>query len=165
MQKYIFRRRRAISNVVAAALLIGIVVAAVALIWFLIAPMFTPRAGITVYDITTYDNDGNDCIDQIEFKIKNTGTVALEFDVNITTSTGGSYFTIQDSGVNIYANGKWASDFGATIKGIKKVLGPGEEILCIVYIGDDVGFGLTSGSSFTIYIGIKTTGTTYTFTP
>lgn|GEM_PF-4546817 len=164
MQKYIFRRRRAISNVVAAALLIGIVVAAVALIWFLIAPMFTPRVGITVYDIATYDNDGDHYIDQIEFKIKNTGTVALEFDVNIN-QTGTPRPTIQDSGVNIATGNKWASDYNATITGIKRVIGPGEEILCTVYIGNDAGFGLTSGSSFTIYIGIKTTGTTYTFTP
>ena len=66
MQKYIFRRRRAISNVVAAALLIGIVVVAVALIWFLIAPMFTPKVGLTLVSVTVDSRDGDEYYDVIE---------------------------------------------------------------------------------------------------
>ncbi len=162
MQKYIFRRRRAISNVVAAALLIGIVVVAVALIWFLVAPMFTPRAGLSVYNVKVYDRDGDGNADEISFTIKNTGTMAIELDTTITYDSK-TKETIEDSGINIRTGNRWATDHGATIQGEKRTIGPGEEVTVTVYISDDDKFNLEKGDDFWIYVGVKTTGITYTF--
>ncbi|MHA1594581.1 MAG: archaellin/type IV pilin N-terminal domain-containing protein [Candidatus Baldrarchaeia archaeon] len=162
MQKYIFRRRRAISNVVAAALLIGIVVVAVALIWFLVAPMFTPRVGLTVYNVKIYDRDGDGNADEISFTIKNTGTMAIELDTTITYDSK-TKETIEDSGINIKVGKRWATDCGATIQGEKRTIGPGEEVTVTVYISNDDEFDLDKGDAYDIYVGVKTTGTTYMF--
>jgi len=157
LQKYIFRKRRAISNVVAAALLIGIVVVAVALIWFLIAPMFTPKVGLTLVSVSVDSKDGDAFYDVIEVVLRNTGTVALE----LNTSIG-----ILDSGIDLRVGSTYASSLNATIQGNQPVLSPGTDMRCTIFIpttGDrDNSFGLTSGITLDVIVYVKGVGT-YTF--
>ena len=157
MQKYIFRRRRAISNVVAAALLIGIVVVAVALIWFLIAPMFTPKVGLTLVSVSLDNRDGDAYYDVIEIVLRNTGTVALE----LNTTTG-----ISDSGIDLRVGTTYASNIsGITIQGNQPVMSPNTDMRCTIFIPTDYDddFGLASGVTLTIIVSIKGVGD-YTFT-
>ena len=158
MQKYIFRRRRAISNVVAAALLIGIVVVAVALIWFLIAPMFTPKVGLTLVSVSVDNRDGDLYYDVIEVVLRNTGTVALE----LNTSVG-----VLNSGIDLYVQGvnNYTSSLNATIQGNQPVLSPGADMRCTIFIPTDKDqfFRLSSDGTLVIEVYIKGVGK-YTFT-
>ena len=158
MQKYIFRQRRAISNVVAAALLIGIVVVAVALIWFLIAPMFTPKVGLTLVSVSVDNRDGDDWYDVIEIVLRNTGTVALE----LNTSVG-----VLNSGIDLYVQGvnNYTSSLNATIQGNQPVLSPGADMRSTIFIPTDKDqfFRLSSDGTLVIEVYIKGVGK-YTFT-
>ena len=158
MQKYIFRRRRAISNVVAAALLIGIVVVAVALIWFLIAPMFTPKVGLTLVSVSVDNRDGDLYYDVIEVVLRNTGTVALE----LNTSVG-----VLNSGIDLYVQGvnNYTSSLNATIQGNQPVLSPGADMRSTIFIPTDKDqfFRLSSDGTLVIEVYIKGVGK-YTFT-
>jgi len=82
--KCLLKRRKAVSTVVAAVLLIAITVVAVAVVWTMVLPMLTPKAKIDITDVVFEDTNGNGYADKVTFTIQNTGTESLR----INTDTG-----------------------------------------------------------------------------
>jgi len=83
--RYMLKRRKAVSTVVAAVLLIAITVVAVAVVWTMVLPMLTPKAKIDIIDVVFEDTTGDgDYADKVTFTIQNTGTESLR----INTDTG-----------------------------------------------------------------------------
>ena len=80
--KYVLKKRKAVSTVVAAVLLIAITVVAVAVVWTMVLPMLTPRAKIDITDVVFEDTDGDHYADKVTFTIQNTGTESIRIDTD-----------------------------------------------------------------------------------
>ena len=80
--KRLYRRRKAISPVIAAILLIALTVAAVALVYFVIIPMFKSYK-LQASIIKVYDTNKDSQYDQVQIQLANTGTKGI----NITKLT------------------------------------------------------------------------------
>ena len=80
--KYRFKKRKAVSTVVAAVLLIAITVVAVAVVWTIIMPMLRPQAKIDILEVTWTDTDGDDYADEVTITITNTGTKTVSLDTS-----------------------------------------------------------------------------------
>jgi len=87
--KCLLKRRKAVSTVVAAVLLIAITVVAVAVVWTMVLPMLTPKTKIDIISATFYDEDGDNYADKVEIKIQNKGTKSINID---TTSGLRAYY-------------------------------------------------------------------------
>jgi len=88
--KYVLKRRKAVSTVVAAVLLIAITVVAVAVVWAMVLPMLTPKAKITIANVFFDDTDGDGYADKIEIHLVNQGTKSITIDISQGVSIGGS---------------------------------------------------------------------------
>lgn len=82
--KCLLKRRKAVSTVVAAVLLIAITVVAVAVVWTMVLPMLTPKSQIDIIQVTFDDTDNDGYADKITIQIQNKGSKS----VNIDTSQG-----------------------------------------------------------------------------
>lgn len=80
--KYKLKKRKAVSTVVAAVLLIAITVIAVAVVWTMVLPMLTPKAKIDIVDVVFEDTDGDNYADKVTFTIQNTGTESLRINTD-----------------------------------------------------------------------------------
>nr|MDO8045858.1 type IV pilin N-terminal domain-containing protein [Candidatus Baldrarchaeota archaeon] len=80
--KYMLKRRKAVSTVVAAVLLIAITVVAVAIVWTMVLPMLTPKTKIDITDVVFEDTDDNGYADKVTFTIQNTGTESLRINTD-----------------------------------------------------------------------------------
>lgn len=78
--KCLLRKRKAVSTVVAAVLLIAITVVAVAVVWTIVLPMLTPKAQIDIIQVTWEDRDGDNLADKVVITIQNKGSKSISID-------------------------------------------------------------------------------------
>jgi len=80
--KCFLKKRKAVSTVVAAVLLIAITVVAVAVVWTMVLPMLTPKSQIDIIQVTFEDTDDNNYADKITITIQNKGSKSVSIDTS-----------------------------------------------------------------------------------
>jgi hypothetical protein len=95
-------KRRAVSPVVATILLISLVVAASAMVYFIVVPMLRGSANVDLITIQWFDSDGDSVVDVAYVTIQNTGSAnAVISAINVTIDTESSNETIEISNANV----------------------------------------------------------------
>jgi hypothetical protein len=88
-------KRRAVSPVVATILLISLVVAASAMVYFIVVPMLKGSANVDLITIQWFDSDGDSVVDVSYVTIQNTGSAnAIISAINVTIDTDVSNDTV-----------------------------------------------------------------------
>jgi hypothetical protein len=91
-------KRRAVSPVVATILLISLVVAASAMVYFIVVPMLRGSANVDLITIQWFDSDGDSVVDVAYVTIQNTGSAnAIISQINVTIDTESTNDTIDIS--------------------------------------------------------------------
>ena len=81
-------KRRAVSPVVATILLISLVVAASAMVYFIVVPMLRGSANVDLITIQWFDSDGDSVVDVSYVTVQNTGSAnAIISAINVTIDT------------------------------------------------------------------------------
>ncbi|NPD87436.1 MAG: hypothetical protein HGN29_01850 [Asgard group archaeon] len=81
-------KRRAVSPVVATILLISLVVAASAMVYFIVVPMLRGSANVDLITIQWFDSDGDSVVDVAYVTVQNTGSAnAIISQINVTIDT------------------------------------------------------------------------------
>ncbi len=97
-------KRRAVSPVIATILLISLVVAASAMVYFIVVPMLKGSANVDLITIQWFDSDGDSVVDVAYVTIQNTGSAnAVISQINVTIDTESINETIEIS--NAYVEG------------------------------------------------------------
>jgi hypothetical protein len=92
--------KRAVSPVVATILLISLVVAASALVYFIVVPMLRGSANVDLITIQWFDSDGDTVVDVAYVTLQNSGTASATINqLNVTIDTTTTNTTIIDNAV------------------------------------------------------------------
>jgi hypothetical protein len=95
-------KRRAVSPVVATILLISLVVAASAMVYFIVVPMLRGSANVDLITIQWFDSDGDSVVDVAYVTVQNTGSAnAVILSINVTIDTESTNETIEISNANV----------------------------------------------------------------
>jgi len=95
-------KRRAVSPVVATILLISLVVAASAMVYFIVVPMLKGSANVDLITIQWFDSDGDSVVDVAYVTIQNTGSAnAIISQINVTIDTESTNDTIDISNAEV----------------------------------------------------------------
>ncbi|MCG3217027.1 MAG: hypothetical protein KAS63_09910 [Candidatus Heimdallarchaeota archaeon] len=82
------KNKRAISPVIATVLLISLVVAASALVYFIVVPMLRGQSTVNIITTQWFDGDGDDVVDVAYLTIQNTGSASATINnLNVTIET------------------------------------------------------------------------------
>lgn len=76
----LLRRKRAVSPIIAAILLIGLTIAAGAVVYFIVFPMLEGEGELIALDYEFEDTNNNDMADKLTMKLGNTGTEAVTIE-------------------------------------------------------------------------------------
>ncbi len=88
MNKIILKSKRAVSPVIATVLLISLVVAASALVYFIVVPMLKGQSTVNMIATQWFDTTGDNVVDRAYLTLQNTGSAsALITEINVTIET------------------------------------------------------------------------------
>ena len=90
MNKIISKSKRAVSPVIATVLLISLVVAASAMVYFIVVPMLKGQSTVNMIATQWFDTGGDNVADRVYLTLQNTGSASARItDLNITIETEG----------------------------------------------------------------------------
>ena len=88
MNKIIAKSKRAVSPVIATVLLISLVVAASALVYFIVVPMLKGQSTVNMIATQWFDTTGDNVVDRVYLTLQNTGSAsAMITEINVTIET------------------------------------------------------------------------------